>query len=89
MKNILAYILVIVLVCALLFVLYKIDLFAFNVEKEEEGILFYDATIVEVIGVEEIAPNTWMLPSGEHRVVTINGETLTVQASNGSWQYIQ
>ena len=89
MKNTLVYVLAVAMVCVLLLG-FTINPFAIeNVENEEEGILFYDESVVEVIGVEEIAPFTWILPSGEHSVVTIDGSTLTVQASNGSWQYIQ
>lgn len=89
MKNTLVYVLAVVMVAVLLLG-FKVQPFAKeDVMNEEEGILFYDETVVEVIGVEEIAPFTWILPSGEHDVITIDGSRLTVEASNGSWQYIQ
>ena len=89
MKNTLVYVLAVAMVCVLLLG-FTIKPFAKeDVKNEEEGILFYDETVVEVIGVEEIAPFTWIRPSGEHVVITIDGSRLTVEASNGSWQYIQ
>ena len=87
MKNTLVFVLAVVIVYVLFGSIYPSAIN--DVKNEEKGILFYDETVVEVVGVEEIAPFTWMLPSGEHTVVTIDGSTFTVYASNGSWQYIQ
>lgn len=58
-------------------------------DQEAERVVFYDETINEVVGIQPEAPSLWMLPEGEHEVITHDGSTMTVLAENGSWRYIQ
>ena len=90
MNKKLLYIAVILMI-AVLFIGASVHSFAQTPEiiEEDELVVYYDTTIKEVVGVEPMSPSLWMLPEGEHMVITHDGVPMTVLAENGSWQYIQ